>query len=83
MTKRATLALLVALLLLAIVPTPVSTDEALAASDPIVTFNTKTLKYHCPTCASAKRCTKNCIDIHLSEAKKRDGVPCKNCGGTC
>jgi hypothetical protein len=52
-------------------------------TDPDVSFNTNTLKYHCPSCTWAKRCTKNCIKIKLSEAKERGGVACKSCGGTC
>jgi|GEM_PF-603922 len=48
-----------------------------------VYFNTETLKYHCPTCRWAVRCTKNCISITLEEAKRRGGVACKVCGGSC
>lgn len=59
-----------------------STGEA-AKPEEIVAFNTKTYKYHCLQCRSAKACTKNCIEIKLSEAKERGGVACKNCGGTC
>ena len=48
-----------------------------------VAFNTKSYKYHCLTCSSAKACTRNCIDVPISEAEKRGGVPCERCGGTC
>jgi hypothetical protein len=48
-----------------------------------VTFNTKSLKYHCQTCSAAKRCTVNCIDIPVSKAIRRGGVACKLCGGSC
>lgn len=46
-----------------------------------VVFNTKTLKYHKPTCQWAQKCTKNCIKIEKKEAIKRGGQPCKVCGG--
>lgn len=48
----------------------------------VVAFNTKSLKFHCQTCTWAVRCTRNCFDIPISEAKKK-GVPCKVCGGSC
>ena len=54
-----------------------------SASDPIVSFNTQTHKYHCPTCRYAKQCTKNCIEIKTSEAIAKGGVACKICGGVC
>jgi hypothetical protein len=54
-----------------------------AATDPTVTFNTQSKKYHCPTCRYAKQCTKNCIEIKKSEAVAKGGVVCKICGGTC
>jgi hypothetical protein len=41
------------------------------------------MKYHCPTCIWAVRCTKNCIKIPKSEAINRGGVPCRVCGGSC
>lgn len=56
---------------------------AAGEQDNIVLFNTNTHKYHCPTCSHAKRCTTNCIELPLSEAKARGGVACKICGGTC
>ena len=54
-----------------------------AASDEIVAFNTKSLKYHCLECTWAKKCTVNCVNIPRSEAIRRGGVPCKVCGGSC
>ena len=48
-----------------------------------VTFNRKTHKYHCVTCAWAIRCTKSCVDVPTSAAVKAGGVPCKVCRGTC
>lgn len=46
-----------------------------------VVFNTKTRKYHGLNCKWAIKCTKSCITLSLSEAKRRGGVPCKVCGG--
>jgi hypothetical protein len=54
-----------------------------AKKEETVSFNTKSYKYHCTTCSAAKRCTRNCIDIPLSDAKARGGVACKICGGSC
>lgn len=59
-------------------PTP-----AAQKNEEIVTFNTKTLKFHCRSCRWAKRCTVNCVDVPRSEAIRRGGVPCKVCGGSC
>jgi len=56
---------------------------ATQGSDETVTFNTKTLKFHCSACTWAKKCTSNCIQIQKSEALRRGGVACKICGGTC
>jgi len=53
------------------------------ASDEIVAFNTKSLKYHCLECTWAKKCTVNCVNVPKSEAIRRGGVPCKVCGGSC
>lgn len=81
MARRA-IAVLVLSLGLALVfalPPPVA---ARAPADE-VRFNTQSLKYHCPSCQWAKRCTKNCITTTQKEAEKRGGVPCKVCGGTC
>ena len=46
-----------------------------------VAYNTQKHIWHSPSCEWAKRCTKNCIHIDSSEAKKRGGRPCKVCGG--
>ena len=61
----------------------VSNKISIASKDEIVAFNTKSLIYHCLTCKWAKKCTKNCINIKKSKARKRGGLPCKVCGGTC
>lgn len=58
-------------------------QDSKPAAEEIVSFNVHSLKYHCQTCTWAKRCTRNCISIPLSEAKRRGGVPCKVCGGSC
>ena len=60
-----------------------STAESSRKSTLMVTFNTQTLKYHCPTCRWAKKCTVNCIVIPLAEAIEKDGVACKVCRGRC
>ncbi len=52
------------------------------AGDEMVQFNTSSLKYHCASCRWALRCTRNCISIPLSEARRR-GVSCSSCGGSC
>jgi hypothetical protein len=52
-------------------------------ADETVAFNTESKKYHCLDCQWAKKCTQNCIRISLSEARRRGGVACKVCGGTC
>lgn len=49
----------------------------------VVSFNVKSLKFHCRTCLWAKRCTANCVDVRVSEAKRRGGLACKVCGGSC
>ena len=56
---------------------------AVADAEQKVAFNVESRKYHCLTCRHAIACTKNCIEISLSEAKRRGGVPCKVCGGSC
>jgi hypothetical protein len=53
-----------------------------ALPEEIVAFNVETHKYHCLECRWALACTKNCVNIPLSEARRR-GVPCKVCGGSC
>lgn len=55
----------------------VATDRA----EEVVQFNTKSLKYHKPTCVWAQRCTRNCIPMKRKDAIRRGGVPCKVCGG--
>lgn len=45
-----------------------------------VVYNTQTGKYHAQSCASAKKCTVNCIKIDRKQAVQRGGVPCKICG---
>jgi hypothetical protein len=50
-------------------------------SDPDTVFNVQSHIYHRDTCSAARRCTKNCIVVKLSEAKKRGGRPCEICGG--
>ena len=52
-------------------------------SDEIVSFNVNSLKYHCVTCAHARRCTRSCIEVRRSVARARGGVACKHCGGSC
>jgi hypothetical protein len=47
-----------------------------------VAFNTSNGKYHCAACTWAQRCTRNCVNLPLAEARAR-GVPCKVCGGSC
>jgi hypothetical protein len=54
-----------------------------AEAEERVAFNVESRKYHCLTCRHALACTKSCIEISLSEAKRRGGVPCKVCGGKC
>jgi hypothetical protein len=51
--------------------------------DDIVFFNTQSLKYNCPSCRWAKKCTRNCIKLSRADAIKRGGVPCKVCDGVC
>ncbi len=61
---------------------PAGPAPGLAVSE-LVSYNTKSGKIHCPTCPSARQCTKNCVSITLEEARKRGGTPCGNCGGRC
>ena len=46
-----------------------------------VAFNTKSHIYHDHSCEWAHKCTKNCITLDSSDAKRRGGRPCKVCGG--
>ena len=50
-------------------------------SEQRVAFNTQSRKFHRLSCRWAKKCTKNCVVIPLSEAIRRAGVACKVCGG--
>lgn len=70
--------ILAAFLLLATVVGHAATQ---AQSDPDAVFNVQSKIYHQPSCNSARRCTKNCIPLKLSEAKKRGGRACEVCGG--
>jgi hypothetical protein len=72
----------IAVLLIAAAMT-LGTTVSIAKSEETVAFNTNSLKYHCLSCTWAKRCTVNCVNISISEAKKRGGIPCKVCGGSC
>lgn len=54
---------------------------AAARQDPDTVFNVQSKIYHRASCSAARRCTRNCIVIKLSEARKRGGRPCKICGG--
>jgi hypothetical protein len=50
-------------------------------ADPDVVFNKQSLIYHRASCSAARRCTKNCVVVKLSEAKQRGGRACEICGG--
>jgi methylphosphotriester-DNA--protein-cysteine methyltransferase len=52
-----------------------------APADPDTVYNVQSHIYHRETCSAARRCTKNCIVIKLSEAKQRGGRACQICGG--
>lgn len=52
----------------------------LAIAETHVYFNTQRSIYHSYSCKWAKRCTLNCVDMPLSEAKQK-GRPCKVCNG--
>jgi len=65
-----------ALLILAFASSGADAEEKVA-------FNVESRKYHCLTCRHALACTRNCIEMSLSEAKRRGGVPCKVCRGSC
>jgi len=56
---------------------------ALAGSEEKVAFNVETKKYHCLSCQWAIKCTRNCIEVAKSEARRRGGIACKVCGGSC
>ena len=61
--------------------TPAPTDTP--SKEETVVLNSKSLVYHCRTCKWALKCTKNCVTVTRSEAKRRGGKPCKDCGGDC
>lgn len=61
-------------------PAPQPEDPA-PSDDPLVAFNTRSRKFHCPSCQHAKQCTRNCVEIRRSAALERGGVPCGVCGG--
>lgn len=46
-----------------------------------VAYNKKSHIYHSHSCEWAIKCTKNCITIDHTDAKRRGGRPCKVCGG--
>lgn len=46
-----------------------------------VAYNKKSHVYHDHSCEWAVKCTKNCITIDSTEARRRGGRPCKVCGG--
>lgn len=56
---------------------------AAPADSNAVTLNTSTLKYHCPTCKWALKCTRNCVQSTLGEAKQQGAKACKVCRGRC
>jgi micrococcal nuclease len=60
--------------------------EALPTALPqtgILIFNTRSRKYHCPTCPAVPTCTRNCIEINAADLYNYGGIPCKICGGRC
>jgi hypothetical protein len=59
----------------------ISIAQTTAPTDPEAVFNVESKIYHRASCTWARRCTKNCIVIGLSEAKNRGGRACKVCGG--
>ena len=71
--------LLIALLGVLSIPPPVAASSAAEK----VSFNTQSLKYHCPQCQAGVRCTKNCITTTRAQAEGRGGIPGKVRGGTC
>jgi hypothetical protein len=57
------------------------TAQTRSSTDPDAVFNVQSKIYHQAACASARRCTKNCVVMKLSEARKRGGRACLICGG--
>lgn len=56
------------------------TEPAVEQAD-IVVYNTKTYKYHKPTCPWAVCCTANCSNLPRSEVRLLGAIPCSYCGG--
>ena len=54
--------------------------QGMPSADPEVVFNKQTLIFHRASCKSTQGCTKDCVVLKLSEARKRGGRPCKECG---
>lgn len=44
-----------------------------------VKYNLINKKYHLLSCEWAQKCTRNCIEITIDEAKKKKGIPCGVC----
>ena len=74
--RSASMAFLITMVILAV-------SVAAGADDETVAFNVESKKYQCLECRWAIACTKNCIEIPRSEAKRRKGVACKVCWGSC
>ena len=63
--------------------TTVATTPAATPASEIVFLNVKTKKFHCASCSSAQKCTKNCAYVERSKAESLGGVACRLCNGTC
>lgn len=63
-------------------PAPTVVAVPTAASE-IVFLNVKTKKFHCASCSSALKCTKNCAYVERSKAVALGAVACRLCDGTC
>lgn len=57
-----------------------SMDVDAAGTDEIVMFNTKSYKYHCPSCRWAKKCTRNCISIKKVKRSNAAGSLARSVG---
>ena len=67
-------------------PSALSGSDSVTSSsngDTSVVINTKSLKFHSPSCEWALKCTKNCRPGTLEEARDMGAVPCRVCGGGC